>query len=492
MVQIQLVKYLLVQIEMYQKPLYHQVAGQIENMIDLGTYQTGERLPGVRRLSKDFGVSVGTVLEALYRLQNSGKLEARPRSGYYVAAQMADLPATINAKTIQTAPKSVSNQAMVLTLASASNDPKIVQLGAALPHPDYQPRNALARHFRTALREHPYATSTYEFPPGYAPLRKIIATRMHRAGIQLHPDQITITNGCQEAVTICLSVVAKPGDIIAVESPAYYGLLQCIESLGMRALELETDPVSGVDPGLLDSALKRWPVKACVLTANGNNPLGYITSDENKRDILRVLKNHTVALIEDDIYGDLSLFGHGGGERPKAMSAFATKQLTFYCSSFSKTVSPAIRVGWIASNALNEQVRHAKFLRNIATASIDQIALANYLANSAYDRHLDKHRDQYTINARKMLSAITEYFPAETRATHPRAGFTIWVQMPQGIDGNVLTYACLKAYIGIFPGQLFSASGRYKNYIRLSCAQPVTDKIVRAMKTVGSLALATH
>jgi len=473
---------------MHQTPLYHQIAGKIESMISRGTYQPGERLPGVRRLSKDFGVSVGTVLEALYRLHNTGNLEVRPRSGYYVSTPRADLPNTIKAKPIQSAPKSVSNQATVLRLASASNNPEIVQLGAALPHPDYQPRNALARHFRAALREHPYATSSYEFPPGYEPLRKTIATRMRHAGLHLHPEQITISNGCQEAVTICLSLVAKPGDIIAVESPAYYGLLQCIESLGMRALELKTDPTNGIDPGILDTTLQRWPVKACVLTANGNNPLGYITSDENKRDILRVLKKHDVALVEDDIYGDLSLSSPGSGERPKAMCAYATKQIALYCSSFSKTVSPALRIGWIASTSLNEQIQHAKFLRNIATASIDQIALAGYLANSGYDRHLDKHRDQYAKNAREVLGAIAGFFPAETRASHPRAGFTIWVQLPQAINGNELTYACLEKNIGIFPGQLFSASGRYKNYIRLSCAQPVTNKVLQAMKTVGQIA----
>ncbi|MBV1905529.1 MAG: PLP-dependent aminotransferase family protein [Pseudomonadales bacterium] len=469
---------------MQNQLLYQQVAHKIEESINLGIYRSGEKLPGVRRLSDDFRVSIGTVLEALYQLQNKGKLEARPRSGYYVCEQSNHLPEAIRSSPQQTQPKTVSNQSTALFLAQASSNAKVLNLGAALPHSDYQPISTLTRHFRGALRDNPKAVSSYEFPPGFLPLRKVVSARMLNAGIRFNPEQITITNGCQEAVTICLSVVAKPADVIAVESPAYYGLLQCIESLGMQALELKTDPVTGVSPAILDSALKRWPVKACVLSANGNNPLGYITSEENKRELLKILKTHDVPLIEDDIYGDLPLTG----TRPKAMSAFAERQRFFYCSSVSKTISPAIRIGWIASYTNNEELNHAKFLRNIATASIDQIALARYLSTKSYDRHIETCCIHYANNATKVRQAVGKYFPTGTRTTHPQAGFAIWVQLPRTIDGDALSYACLSKNIGIFPGKLFSASGRYSNCIRLSCAQPITSNVIEGLKNVGNIA----
>ncbi|MFT5172254.1 MAG: DNA-binding transcriptional MocR family regulator [Gammaproteobacteria bacterium] len=468
---------------MIRERLYDQIAGQIESRIVQGIYLAGERLPGVRRLSQEFGVSIGTVLEAQYRLQSAGRLEARARSGYFVRAVPEAMPQLLKAKTKHLAPRLVTGQELVLQLVTATTAPRVLQLGATVPHPDYQPTHALARHLRAALRDHPQAIARYEFPPGHEPLRRIIAARMALAGCEVNPEQITITNGCQEAVTTCLSLVAKRGDVIAVESPAYFGMLQAIQLAGMKALEINTDPEQGIDLDALQNALDKWPVKACVLSANASNPLGCTMSDDAKHALVKMLARHRVALIEDDAYGDLSF----SQQRPKACFSYQQKHPVYYCSSFSKTICPGLRVGWIVSPQGDQQARLSKFLSNIATATVEQVALASYLRSGAYDRHLRDRRTQYAGNAAELLRDILEHFPLGTRASRPQGGITIWVELPDAANTLELAEVCLQHDIGIFPGQVFSASGRYGNCLRLSYALPYDQRVRQAVRKLATL-----
>ena len=467
-----------------EERLYDQVAGQIESRIDRGIYLAGERLPGVRRLSQEFGVSIGTVLEAQYRLQSAGRLEARARSGYFVRSVPAAVPQVLKTTKKNLAPRLVTGQELVLQLVAATTAPGMLQLGATVPHPDHQPLQALARHLRAALRDHPTAIARYEFPPGHEPLRRIIAARMALAGCEVNPEQVTVTNGCQEAVTTCLSLVAKRGDVIAVESPAYFGMLQAIQLAGMKALEINTDPEQGIDLDALHSALKKWPVKACVLSANASNPLGCTMRDDAKRALVQMLARHRVALIEDDAYGDLAF----AQQRPKACFAYHDGYPLYYCSSFSKTICPGLRIGWIVSPSGDHQVRLSKFLSNIASATLEQIALASYLRSGSYDRHLRDRRTQYAGNSAQLLRDIFAHFPPGTRTSRPQGGITIWVELPAAADAYALTEACLQHGIGIFPGQVFSTSGRYRNCLRLSYALPYDERVQQGVRRLGALA----
>ena len=341
--------------------LYEKIAQQLTDQIDRGLYLPGDRIPGVRKLSQQFNVSISTVIQAQRLLENEGRIEARPRSGYYVRTQSWPLPKAPTVSCPSTRPNPVSGQELVLRLVQAANEKDFVQLGAAVPHSSFLPTRAIQRSLSAVTRKTGHELSTYQFPPGNPELRRQIARRMAAAGCRTNPDDIIITSGCQEALTLSLQTLASPGDVIAIESPAFYGLLQAIEVLGMKALEIPTDPQTGISLAALSLAIEKWPVKACALVPNFSNPLGCTMPDEHKKALVTLLAQAKIPLIEDDIYGDLGF----GSKRPHALSAFGHTDQTLYCSSFSKSLSPGLRIGWIVPGKYrNVSTSYGQLIKN--------------------------------------------------------------------------------------------------------------------------------
>ncbi len=464
--------------------LYECVAKQLAGQIEQGLYRPGDRLPGVRRLAHQFGVSISTIVQAQRLLEDDGRIEARPRSGYYVRAQAWPRPEPPVISRPLVRPVPVTGQELVLRLVQAANEPDFVQLGAAVPAPDFLPTRAIQRALAAAARAGGANLATYQFPPGSPELRRQIARRMADAGCQVAPDEIVITSGCQEALILALRAVAGPGDVIAIESPSFYGLLQAIDSLGLKALEIPTDPATGISLEALELALEKWPVRACVLTANFSNPLGSMMPAEKKQALVALLARHEISLIEDDIYGDLGF----EGERPQALRAFDETGGVIYCASFSKTLSPGLRVGWMVPGRWREQVEYLKYVNSLAAPTLSQLAVADFLHHGGYDRHLRQVRGAYARQVALMTRAVGKYFPAGTRVTQPRGGFVIWVELPGQVDALSLCQRALEQRISIAPGPVFSASGKYRNCIRLNCAQPWNDTLDQAVMTLGRMA----
>ncbi|HFD81203.1 MAG TPA: PLP-dependent aminotransferase family protein [Gammaproteobacteria bacterium] len=464
--------------------LYERVARRLAEQIDQELYRPGDRLPGVRRLARQFGVSISTVVQAQRLLEDEGRIEARPRSGYYVRAQAWPRPRPPSISRPPVRPVPVTGQELVLRLVQAANEPDFVQLGAAVPAPEFLPTRAIQRALAAAARSGGASLATYQFPPGSPELRRQIARRMADAGCRLAPDEIVITSGCQEALVLALRAVAAPGDVVAIESPSFYGLLQAIESLGLKALEIPTDPASGISLEALELALEKWPVRACVLTANFSNPLGCVMPEARKQALVTLLARHGIPLIEDDIYGDL---GFAGG-RPKALRAFDEAGGVLYCASFSKTLSPGLRVGWMVPGRWREQVEYLKYVTSLAAPTLSQRAVAGFLHHGGYDRHLRQVRSAYARQVALVTRAVGKYFPEGTRVTRPRGGFVIWLQLPDKTDALGLCRRALERRISIAPGPVFSASGKYRNCIRLNCAQPWNDVLDRALMTLGRMA----
>lgn len=323
--------------------LYHEIAHRIHQSIETGVYLPGERLPGVRLLSQQFGVSISTIVQAQRQLENEGSLQARPRSGYYICEQPWNKPALPSASSPPQRPMPVSGQELSLHLARVVNQEDFIQLGAAVPHTSFLPMRALQRSLNKVVRLYDNRAANYAFPPGLPSLQQQIARRMLASGDRLQPEAILITNGGHEALTLALRTVAEAGDIIAIESPTFYGLLQVIDSLGMKALEIPTDPQTGLSLPALELALEQWPIKACVLIPNFHNPLGCLLSDAHKAALVKLSHRYQVTLIEDDIYADLAY----NGERPRSLHSFDQHQRVIYCSSFSKTIAQGLRLGWM-------------------------------------------------------------------------------------------------------------------------------------------------
>ncbi len=462
--------------------LYERVADHIVKLIDGGTLRAGERLPSIRRLSSQMEVSISTVLQAYMVLEDKDWIEAKPQSGFYVRPAR-NLPPEPKASAPSPVVTLVGVSELVAQVFQTAHDPQMVQFALSTPSPDHLPVKRLNRLMAAATARSGARALSYDFPPGYRPLRHEIAKRMIEAGCQLSENDLVTTHGTMEALNLCLRAVAKAGDVIAIESPAFYGTLQVIESLGMRALEIPTDPRNGIVLDALASALRRQKIKACLFVLNFSNPLGSCMPDADKKTLVDLLARREIPLIEDDIYGDL----HFAEKRPRTAKTYDKQGLVLLCSSFSKTLAPGYRVGWTAPGRFKLQVESLKFTSSMATTTAPQMAIADFLQSGGYDRYLRKIRRILMTQVQQMSNAVGRYFPAGTKVTRPQGGYVIWVELPHGVDSLELHRRALAQKISIAPGPIFSAKQKYKNFIRLSCGLPWTEKIERAVRTLGDL-----
>jgi len=286
-----------------------------------------------------------------------------------------------------------------------------------------------------------------------------------------------------EALSLGLRAVATRGDSIAIESPTYFGVLPVIEALGLRALELPTHVMLGIDISALENAIQKKNLKACVLMPSFANPTGSLMPEENRRAVVDLLTHHRIPLIEDDVYGILSYTR----PRPKALKSYDSQQTVMYCSSFSKTVAPGLRIGWILPGRLKEKISYLKFLDNISTAIHPQMALAELLAKGSYRRNIRHAATVYRHRMARLREWVSRYFPEGTRMSDPQGGFLLWVELPEKIDSFKLYHAAMDHKIAITPGILFSVQSQYTNHIRLSCGAVEDDVVERSIKKLALL-----
>lgn len=463
--------------------LYQSIASEFASGIDAGIYKPGERLPGVRATSLDKGVSAATAVAAYRQLEVDGYIEARERSGFFVRARAGLLPEPIWSPFPQKRPQLVKSQQWILDLINDASDTSIVNFGSAVADPDFLPTALLEKVLKKNARLHRREVANYELPMGSLTLREQLVRRMAQIGCMTRVEDIVVTNGCQEAVVIALKLLTRPGDTIALESPTYHGHLQVAESLGLKVLEIPTHPVSGISLPALELALEKWSVKACLVVPNFNNPSGSCMPDKHKRALVKLLAKAAVPLIEDDIYGDLSF----DQQRPSTLKALDRSGDNIYCSSFSKSLSPGLRVGWMLPGNHIQQATYQKFITSVATNSIGQMAVADILASGQYQRHLRRMRLQLANANARMRQAISEHFPPGTKITRPQGGYVLWVELPEGSDALWVAARARERGISVAPGPMFSASEKYGHFMRISCAVDWNNRSQRAIREIASL-----
>jgi DNA-binding transcriptional MocR family regulator len=464
--------------------LYEQVAARVEKMIEQGVLRPGEKVPSVRQLSERQKVSMSTAFQAYFLLESKGLIESRPRSGFYVSHKFRELPPEPARTRPSLAATEVGVDELVARVFTAAGDPEFVPLGAATPSTALLPVNRLRKLTIDLVRSRAEEALAYDYPPGNAALRRQIARRSIDWSGSLTADEIVTTSGCLEGLNLSLRAVARPGDTIAIETPTYFGVLQAIESLGLKALEIATDPRTGICLDALERALNRHRVKACLVVPNFNQPLGSLMPDDRKEALVAMMSDRGIPLIEDDLYGDL----YFGTERPRTLKSYDREGMVLHCSSFSKTIAPGYRVGWAAPGKFRDQVERLKYMTSVATASLPQMVIAEFLKDSAYDRHLRSLRHAFAVQTQLTAQAVAGSFPEGTRVTRPQGGFVLWVEMPESVDSLDLHRRALERKISIAPGPIFSANGRYRNFIRLNCGYPWSDRIEHAIATLGTLA----
>lgn len=463
---------------------YTRLADEIESQIKNGVYKAGNRIPSIREARERSGYSINTVSQAYIELEKRGLVEARRKSGFYVKPLLDQILPAPRLKSHHPQPKKVTINSLASSVVAAMGDASMLKLGGTLVAPELLPLKSLSTLIKTLpATKMTELLATYDNPAGCDYLRRQIAARTLALFQNTAMDDVIITNGCVEAVSYCLQAVASGGDTVIVESPTYPWFLQMIEDLKMLALELPTHPRTGIDLESVSTAIKRHNVKACILVANFHNPLGFVMPDENKKALVRLLNQNQVALIEDDIHGDLFF----GARRPSTLKSYDDSGRVLYCSSFSKTLSPGMRIGWVLPGIYKDAVTQLKLNHSVASQPVIQYALGNYLKGGAYDRHLRTLRTALKNQVSNMATAIANYFPANTRITAPKGGFILWVELDPKVDSLTVYREAQRHQIAILPGIMCSTTLKYKHFIRLSCGFPWSPDLEKGVRTLGRI-----
>ena len=462
---------------------YEKLADDIAELIRTGVIAPGEKVPSVRHASRTYGVSPSTVFQAYYLLEDRGLIQARPRSGYFVHALARRQLSEPNISPYASSSVDVDVSELVFSVLGSLKDPEMVAFGSAFPSPDLFPLARLSRSLASSARDMKPHSVIADMTAGNPDLRRQIALRYMVSGMLLPMDELVITNGAMEALNLCLQSVTQPGDLVAIESPAFYATLQVLERLQLKAVEIPVHPREGIDLESLADSLQRVPIKACWFMSSLQNPLGASMSDAKKKQLYALLKQHQVPMIEDDVYSEL----YFSAKPPRPVKSFDTDGLVMHCGSFSKCLAPGYRVGWVAAGRFAEQVSRLKLMTTISPSVPAQAALADYLQHGGYDRHLRKLRHALESQQRAMLASAARHFPRETRVSRPNGGYFLWFEFPERVDSLQLFQHALAQGISLAPGPIFSANRQYRNCARLNYGHPWDDPSEQAMATLGRL-----
>lgn len=465
-------------------PKYEQVARQLGEQLRRGVLTEGDKLPSVRTLSLELGVSINTVQQAYYRLEAEGLVEARPQSGYYARTanqRQERVPRRSQPQAVAPPASAPDLETLLFRLMHQQRQAGWLPFSLGVPAPSLLPVGKLARALQQAQRELPNAGIDYEPMAGNAALRRQIARYTLFWGGGLTDEDIITTEGCTGAITLCLKAVTQVGDTVAVESPIYFGILQTLRSLGLNVLELPTDPLTGVDLDGLEGHLRAGRVQACLLVTNFSNPLGSCLPDAHKQRLVRLLETYQIPLIEDDLYGDL----HFSPDRPRPCKAYDTQGWVLWCGSVSKTLAPGYRVGWVAPGRYADALLRMKRYQAGFSPGLTQQAVAIFLANDRYELHLRRLRQTLKINCGRYQQTIRRYFPAGTRISEPQGGFSLWVEVDPTYDTLALTESLAGDNISILPGQLFTLQSQYGHCMRLSYGLPFDERVEWGLRQIG-------
>lgn len=461
--------------------LYRQVIDLINENIDSGTLLPGDRLPSLRKMSQTAGVSIPTVRQAYVELERQRRIESRPQSGFYVRHQQTN-ELVRPAPSSKGDPVSLNCRSLMARVYDGINHPNLVPLGIANPSMAKPAAKSLHRAMKRVMARMEERSLGYATTLGEPALRRQIAYHyLDTIGVQVEPEHLAITNGGQEALLLALRAVASPGDVIAVETPTYHGLLELIDSLGMLALEIETCPEEGVEISELRRTFRQQSVSACIFSTTLSNPLGVTMPEASRRELIELLEEFDVVLIEDDVYGDLRF----DGVRPVPAQFLANTARIITCGSFSKTAAPGYRMGWVMTDRFMEDITRLKRAFSCSSGLLQQLTLADFLASGNYARHLKSLRPVLQRNSERMSAMVAEHFPVETRTSKPVGGSVLWLELPKGINSEQLFDDALEAGISITPGQIFSPSNRYSSFVRLSFGHPWDERTEAAMRWLG-------
>ena len=458
---------------------YEELAMDIRTQIANNTWRSGEKIPSVRMSCRNYNVSNSTVLQAYQLLESEGWIIAKPQSGYFVAPKVDGVdyqPPVAREK------KAINDR--LFDFLKSSSAKGIVPFGSAFPDPDLFPLPTLTRNLASAGRKMTGASVINNLPPGSESLRRQIAQRYLQQGISVNHQDVVITSGAMEALNLSLQTVTQSGDHVVIESPAFYGALQAVERLGLKPIEVDVCPVKGLDIEQFEIVLKNNNVKACWLMTTFQNPTGTSLSDEAKRRVVEIAEHNNTYIIEDDVYGDLYHEGH----KPKPLKASDKTDSVLLCGSYSKSLCPGYRVGWVVNARFNDAIQKLQLLSTLSSSAPVQLGVTHFLTHESYDNHLRKLRKSLLERKARFIEIIKQYFPHSIKIEDPAGGYFIWIRFNSGFDSQQLHQLAIAQGISVASGDLFSEQGRVDNAIRLNFSYELTQERENALVLLGKLA----
>lgn len=461
---------------------YEQLAQQIREQIQSKVWQAGDKLPSLRESCKQSGLSLMTVVQSYQLLESQGWIVARPQSGYYVASRPTQLPQPQRGKKLHL-DEQVDINTFIFDVLQAGKDPAIMPFGSAFPDPSLLLQPRLSRSLAGVARKISPQSSVTNLPPGNESLRRNIAQRYAASGMNVSPEEIVITAGAMESLSLSLQAVTQPGDWVVIESPAFYGALQAIERLRLKAIAITTHPQYGMDLDALEQVISQYPIKACWLMTHFQNPLGCVMSWPQKKRLVALLQQHNISLIEDDVYGEL----YFGAERPLPAKALDQYRQILHCSSFSKCLAPGFRVGWVAAGEHAQRIQHLQLMSTVSASVPTQLAIADYLSQGGYDTHLRRLRRVMEQRLNALRQAVVEHFPSNVKISHPAGGYFLWLELARPFNASELYRRALEQGVSIAPGRMFTTGNQFDHCFRLNASFAWSEQSEKAIQILAQL-----
>ncbi|OPX54191.1 transcriptional regulator, GntR family [Oceanospirillum multiglobuliferum] len=448
---------------------YQQIAEQLIERMQSGHYPLGKKLPSIRELSHQFSVSKGTIVRCYEALEDQGWIQPKEKSGFFPTGQHHPLLNKTTLSAIQ--PRRLDNKSLGISMVRAASVSAQVPFGSAHPEVMFPAVKQLYQCLKKQAgiegeQLEQGVLPHYQTPPGDEQLCMQLSLYLAEKGIVAAPESILVTNGTQAAIALALEAVTETNDIVLVESPCFYGTLQCLEAMRRKVVEIPQAPEGGPNITLVQAALERWPVKAMLLNPTVNNPTGLTMPELARHQLIELANRYDLALIEDDVFADL----HFQAPAPSPLKMLDTENRVMYCGSISKFLTPKLRIGWLLAGRWHEACQHLLFVTHMGLPSHSQKALAQWLATGKLNRHLRQIRKVYQQRLSDLLSCIADSWPAEVQVQQPSGGFLLWLKLPEGCEALQLYQWALDQKISITPGPLFSGQEAFPNYLRLNYA----------------------
>ncbi|WP_300687779.1 PLP-dependent aminotransferase family protein [Chryseobacterium sp.] len=461
--------------------LYLKIANSVTEQIKNETLQFGDRLPSLRSAQKLYNVSLNTVKQAYMELESRSLVESRPKYGYYVSQTSQRKLALPSIAQMKVSEGENTPEDLIGKVFGTIDGTDVTQFALGIPGKSLLPVAKMKKCMIDVVKRKNDSGTNYEPVQGSEQLRREIAKWAMVMEGKVTEDDLVITSGAMNGVYNCLMAVTQPGDSVAVESPVYFGILQAIHLLGLKAVEIPTHPITGVD---LDSLKKVLPkLSACCFVVNYNNPLGFQMPDENKKELVKMLTEHNVPLVEDDVYGNI-YFGAG---RPKPCKFYDEAGIVMWVGSVSKTLAPGFRVGWVAAGKFKEKIIRQKLVQTVSSPSLFSDVIADFLAHGRYDHHLRMFRKKLYANYLQIQKSVNLYFPDNTKISEPKGGFMLWLELDKRICTEDLYDEAVSQKVNFAPGRMFSQYNQYQNCMRLNYALEWTDRVESDLEKLGKM-----